>query len=252
MCSAPGLFHGDETMNNKGYISISRSVLSWPLWGNAYSCALLFYCLLKATHKDYGDLHAGQFRQSQQEIASELDWSRTTVHKYLHALEIEGLIMLSGDEANTLITVIDWSTVYGTDSQGTDSEAESPVCEMVRPVREMVRSCTRYGMTCTRNGTHTTRTEQENENETDRVREFESWWAEYPRHSRKSEARNAWIRLEVPAEKLFSALRNAKQTPGWIKENGRYIPAAVNFLDGCWEDFIDDDEMEASQVWTEY
>ena len=103
-----------------------------------------------------------------------------------------------------------------------------------------------------RDRTHITIKEQEDDTEKTRACEFESWWREYPKHIRKSEAQRAWLKLGISAEKLTRALRNAKQSTDWLEENGRFIPAAVNFLDGAWEDYLDDEEMEVGKVWTEY
>lgn len=232
-------------MANKGYVCISRSVLSLSVWGKPYACTLLFYCLLKATHANYGSLMPGQFSQSLQDMANELHWAKCTVHSYLHELEKEGFIRLSIYGDLTLITITGWKPVFDGESTDAFCKTEQVVCKAERSLCETERT----GM---RDRTHITREEQEDDTETTREREFESWWREYPKHSRKSEARRAWLKLGIHAEKLTQALRNAKQSADWIKENGRYIPAAVNFLDGAWEDYLDDEEMEGCKVWTEY
>ena len=85
-----------------------------------------------------------------------------------------------------------------------------------------------------------------------RTQQFELWFQEYPRRNRKSEALKAWLKLDATAEVLTAALRNAKCSSQWLRENGRFIPAAVKFLDGDWENYVDHEEMEASKAWTEY
>ena len=239
-------------MANNGYVCISRSVLSLPVWGKPYACTLLFYCLLKAMHANYGSLQPGQFAQSLQDMANELNWAKCTVHSYLHELERDGFIRLSIYGDLTLITINGWKSVYEGESSEAFCKTERVVCETERVVCETERSLCETERTGMRDRTRITRKEQEENTENERAREFESWWREYPKHSRKSEARRAWLKLEVPAEKLTQALRNAKQSDDWIKENGRYIPAAVNFLDGTWEDYLDGEETEVSKVWTEY
>lgn len=234
-------------MANKGYVCISRSVLSLPVWRKPYTCTLLFYCLLKATHSNYGSLLPGQFAQSLQDIANELHWAKCTVHSYLHELEKDGFIRLSIYGDLTLITITGWKAVFDGESSEAFCKTDRVVCETERSVCETERT----GM---RDRTRITIQEQEQENNTEspRAREFESWWREYPKHCRKSEAWRAWLKLGIPADKLTQALRNAKQSADWIKENGRFIPAAVNFLDGAWEDYLNDEKMEGSKVWTEY
>ena len=232
-------------MANKGYVCISRSVLSLPVWGKPYACTLLFYCLLKAAHANYGSLLPGQFAQSLQDMANELHWAKCTVHTYLHELERDGFIRLSIYGDLTLITITGWKSVFDGESSEAFCKTERVVCETERSVCETERT----GM---RDRTHITIKEQEDDTEKTRACEFESWWREYPKHIRKSEARRAWLKLGISAEKLTRALRNAKQSTDWLEENGRFIPAAVNFLDGAWEDYLDDEEMEVSKVWTEY
>ena len=99
-------------MANKGYVCISRSVLSLPVWGKPYACTLLFYCLLKAAHANYGSLLPGQFAQSLQDMANELHWAKCTVHTYLHELERDGFIRLSVYGDLTLITITGWKAVF--------------------------------------------------------------------------------------------------------------------------------------------
>jgi hypothetical protein len=50
----------------------------------------------------------------------------------------------------------------------------------------------------------------------------------------------------------MAALRNAKVSRDWLREGGRFIPTAVKWLDGYWEDFITQNESEAGNSWTEY
>jgi len=57
---------------------------------------------------------------------------------------------------------------------------------------------------------------------------------------------------DVPTEVLMLALENAKRSPGWLRNDGRYIPAAVKWLDGNWEDFVEAVESEEPEAWTEY
>ena len=58
--------------------------------------------------------------------------------------------------------------------------------------------------------------------------------------------------MSVPTETLIAALENAKSSRDWLQDNGRYIPRAAKWLDGKWEDYIDQYEREERSAWTEY
>ena len=85
-----------------------------------------------------------------------------------------------------------------------------------------------------------------------REQTFEIFWKAYPRHEEKSAARKAWMEMSVPTETLIAALENAKSSRDWLQDNGRYIPRAAKWLDGKWEDYIDQYEREERSAWTEY
>ena len=50
-------------------------------------------------------------------------------------------------------------------------------------------------------------------------------------------ARKAFGRVEVPLDRLLEALERQRGDPQWQKENGRFIPHPVTWLNqGRWED----------------
>jgi hypothetical protein len=53
----------------------------------------------------------------------------------------------------------------------------------------------------------------------------------------KQAARKAFGRVEVPLDRLLEALERQRGDPQWQKENGRFIPHPVTWLNqGRWED----------------
>ena len=70
-----------------------------------------------------------------------------------------------------------------------------------------------------------------------RERDFARFWQAYPRKVGKQAARKAFGRVEVPLDRLLEALERQRGDPQWQKENGRFIPHPVTWLNqGRWED----------------
>lgn len=74
------------------------------------------------------------------------------------------------------------------------------------------------------------------------MQQFERFWEAYPRKQNKAGAARAWMALspdETLGEKIISAVSQAAKSADWTKENGRYVPGAVKYLeDSRWEDAI--------------
>lgn len=72
---------------------------------------------------------------------------------------------------------------------------------------------------------------------------FEAFWAEYPRKDAYWPARKMWLRMlrqgVLPSmDKLRDCLKRFLATDKWQRDNGRYVPFLVNFLHGrLWLDF---------------
>lgn len=69
---------------------------------------------------------------------------------------------------------------------------------------------------------------------------FAEFWAAYPRKDAKADALKAWAKLK-PDEPLRSAMHAAltaqRESEGWRKERGRFIPLPASWLNGRrWED----------------
>lgn len=72
------------------------------------------------------------------------------------------------------------------------------------------------------------------------MREFEVFWAAYPRHTGKQDAYKAFVKLK-PDEALMAAIlagiEKQKQSAQWTKDGGQFIPHPATWLNGCrWED----------------
>ena len=70
--------------------------------------------------------------------------------------------------------------------------------------------------------------------------EFEAFWNAYPKQKAKTEAREAFAKVDVPLQTLLDALEIQKKSHDWTKEGGQYIPYPAKWLNKRrWEDATD-------------
>lgn len=74
---------------------------------------------------------------------------------------------------------------------------------------------------------------------------FESFWTAYPRKVGKGKAVDSWEKNKCSriVEKIVLAVKNAKRSKDWMKEDGRYIPNPTTWLNQeRWDDEPEMDE----------
>ena len=70
--------------------------------------------------------------------------------------------------------------------------------------------------------------------------EFEAFWNAYPKQKAKTEAREAFAKVDVPLQTLLDALEIQKRSHDWTKDGGQYIPYPAKWLNKRrWEDSMD-------------
>lgn len=72
------------------------------------------------------------------------------------------------------------------------------------------------------------------------TREFDVFWAAYPRHTGKQDAYKAFVKLkpdEALMQAILAGIERQKQSAQWTKDGGQFIPHPATWLNGCrWED----------------
>ena len=80
-------------------------------------------------------------------------------------------------------------------------------------------------------------------------RRFAEFWEAYPNKKAKKTAQKAWNKIKPTAalfEKIMTAIKIAKESADWKKENGRYIPHPATWLNGGrWDDELTEAEAQA-------
>jgi hypothetical protein len=62
------------------------------------------------------------------------------------------------------------------------------------------------------------------------ARDFETFYAAYPKKRNRAEAVKAFAKVDVPVEKLLAAIKSESSSADWQKEGGRYIPYPASWL----------------------
>lgn len=217
----------------KGFVTIPRDIQTLPLWGNAYDASLWLYCVLHASHTAYQDLQPGQFYASQVQIAKVMHWSRKTVSTSLRRLAAKGLLAVQTSDEGTVITVNHWAKISTGRGLG-----DGDMMVLDTSTGEVSRVLQRS------RGKPETLVDQVSESQktstmTDPVREqqFERFWQAYPKKSSKTETKRFFMQMDADPEGVINAIEQARHSPAWMAENGRFIPNPVSWLDGGWEQY---------------
>lgn len=82
-----------------------------------------------------------------------------------------------------------------------------------------------------------TEAEKRREEAEARARDFETFWAAYPKKDGKKDALAAWPKVDAPIETLLAAIAAKSKSEDWQKANGQFIPLPATWLRGRrWED----------------
>ena len=69
------------------------------------------------------------------------------------------------------------------------------------------------------------------------VEAFEAFWNAYPKQVERDSTLTAFRRVDVPVQRLLTALEEQKRSAQWLAEGGRYIPKPAAWLERkSWED----------------
>ena len=75
--------------------------------------------------------------------------------------------------------------------------------------------------------------------------DFDVFWKNYPKKAGKGQAKKTWLKLKKSKKLpeidiLLKAIEIQKNSQGWLKDDGQYIPHPSTWLNGeRWEDEID-------------
>lgn len=230
-----------------GWVSIWRRLQHHWIWDDKpFSRAQAWIDLImRATHKHDKTvlflnrtftLARGELVTSLRFLAKEWGWSKNKVSKFLDALAADKMIEKrdnARDRQFTRILIANYERFQPQKNEERDSK---------RDTRR-----TRKGQQRDRNNNGNN---VNNGNKKDiRAREaefdelFELFWKEYPNHKSRKKALQSWHKLKPTPELtqvIVEAVRKAKESPQWKKDNGQFIPHPTTYLNQeRWNDELE-------------
>jgi hypothetical protein len=219
---------------------------------------LLFIFIL--THPHMTSL--GAMRATQEGLAAEKGWKRERVSKGFQELSRNGLLIADNDASFVCLpnfikhnqpenpnVVKSWQSALETIPECNHKyqliqQIESYVLTLSKPFQKAFETLSKPFRKSMPNQEPEPEPEQEQDppnppRGADAAEaSFELFWQAYPRHTKKAAAFKSWQQIKPEEiEPILAALSWQTKQPGWVKENGKYIPHPSTWLnDRRWED----------------
>ena len=248
------------------YIKCTPGVIGSPVWHDDGVLKLYLYCCCKASHNETIwrgiALHSGELPLSERNAADELEWSRSKFLRKLEQLKGTGLISVQASEAGTMIRFNHWQEACGLKTIPGGIETRPCGTETRPPEDKRYQNETASGPEMIPGGlktrpnqyisnnnklnTHTQQEEPEG---------FSKLWLAYPASRRTCKAEAIVLFQKAVSdgatiEAMISALDADKNSYSWLKEDGRYIPGIVKWLQKeTWRDYLVTMPAKESKKW---
>lgn len=230
---------------NRGYIRLWRKSLDNDLIRNPNAWQLMSWCLLKATHKPHKqivgasivELSPGQLIFGRASVARELGLTERKIRTSLELLKKVDFLTIKTTNKYSVITIVNWNT-YQEERPANDQPGDQKATSK-RPTNDHKQ-------------THNTETHNTEEEKNPPISprgdggDFDRFWAAYPGHrkTRKPETQKKFEQLRKsgklpPIDELLAILARHARSPGWLKQNGEFIPGPLPWLNQSrWLDDI--------------
>ncbi|HMM40095.1 MAG TPA: hypothetical protein PKB11_15155 [Desulfovibrio sp.] len=205
---------------HRGYVQLWRRSLSSEAWRDPKLWRLWTYCLLKASHKPHQvvvgrqavDLEPGQFVLTRRNAAQDTGLTQAEVRSLLGLAEKLGMIARRSTNQYTVVSLVNW-----------------PRYQQVPPTAHQPRA---GAAPASRPSTNPS------ENDQAQLRDFERFWAAYPKKTNRKAALAAWRAVDTPPlDRLLAALAAQSASPQWAREQGRFIPNPASWISQArWTD----------------
>lgn len=194
------------------------------------------WCLLKATHAEYGqtvglqkvDLLPGQFVFGRKAASAELRMSENKTYRLMMWLKSEAKIDIKANNKYSIVTVVNWGHYQG---KGGNNE------QLNRQQIDNKQTTNRQQIDTNKNTKNT-----KNNKNIRHAQTFDIFWEAYPKKLDKRRALTAWLKLEPDdgiLQEILPAIEQQSKSHEWIRESGRFIPYPATWLNGRrWEDEV--------------
>lgn len=189
-----------------------------------------------------------KFTGSQQYLADWLGSSKRAVRRNLDALIDRGLIVKEEANVNGVKYCSYCTKLNDTQRYSTVMDGNVPSGDNMSPG---------WGQYVPGGGDNMSPNNKERNNRDIKEREskekeFDQFWAAYPRKINKQDARRAFEKAEVDIDTLLSSLERHKRSKQWSESNGKYIPHPATYLNKQkWEDELEEQKENWESVWDE-
>ncbi len=249
----------------KGVAEFISRTMVLPIWRDDGLLKLYLYCLSRASHNSYNWrgllIQPGDLPLSERNTAELLSWSRDKLSRKIKLLSETGLITINSTPfKGTLIHIVDWpqddaspaqtgllmspiqpqnqaSTLIGQSNSWPDNQASfQSASEEIRPVfPQKQASYNETGLTTRPNPIEEKISNSSIVSSRSEPDGFTEIWISYPvsRRFRRAEAALLVRRAYADGatkDAILTTLEAEKQSDAWQKENGRFIPGIVTWL----------------------
>ena len=229
---------------SQGWIKLHRSIMDNKIFKNANLYKLWTTLLFMASHKrtefyfngKVNVLEPGQILTGRKKLSEATGLKPTTIERSLRTLISGQQITQKTTNKNRVITIVNWDKYQNQNESGQQVDNKRTTNGHIQEGKECKeeRHTAKEMCDVVKKPLITSKTEQ--------PVVFERFWAAYPRKVGKQAAERAWARIEPSpefADKLLTALELQKQQPGWLEDNGQFIPHASSWLNGGrWTDEV--------------
>lgn len=227
---------------HRGYVKLWRKTLDNGVLQNGDLCRFWMYCLLKASHKDHKaiigyqeiELHSGEFVFGRKKASHELRMTESKVRKSLHTLEKMKNVTIKTTNKFSIVSIVNWS-IYQQEEIANDQQTNQQTT-INQPTNDQ-QTTTYKNVKNVKNG----RMVRSKTSTMSYDEEFERFWLSYPAHRRtnKKEAYRVWKGMNgdrPPIEVVMLSLEEWSVSEDWGKEDGKFVPGAMKFIEGrYWE-----------------
>ena len=256
-------------MNNSGFITLSRQILSWEWYKNINTKVLFLHLLLKANYKDLSfeghKILRGQLVTSLPSLSVETGLTIKQVRGSLEHLISTGEVTSSSYPRYRIITIVKYNEYQDDDRLNGSQRADERAVKGQDNGSQAAGSGQAEGRQRAaskqyNNNNKETKEQGNNKRENaqprvskKRIQEnFDRFWAIYPKRVSKKAALEAFEKLNPDDELMQTILKAVNawlNTNDWQKEGGRFVPNPTTWLKGHrWEDEIPEPVRERQPI----
>lgn len=178
-------------------------------------------------------LNVGELAYSIRSLSNRWRWNERTVKRFLNWLQTKEMIHTKINNVTTIIAIVKYIDYQQNTDQTTDQNTEQLLSRI--HTDKNVKNDKKYPPYppegdggCVSSG-----------DEVEVLQRLEKFWSAYPRKEGKGKLEVIWKKLspsESLLEMMLKALKVQKESSGWKRESGRFIPSAAKWLeDRRWE-----------------